>query len=93
LEETNFKCDSNKFYVELYHNQVLKELSDTCIKEYIDELSTPDEKADFIEKLPSDKILLYYFSFPSLSNYQERYITGILEIEFSNIDFMLILLS
>uniref|UniRef100_UPI00378432A3 DEAD/DEAH box helicase n=1 Tax=Daejeonella sp. TaxID=2805397 RepID=UPI00378432A3 len=88
LDENNFKCESNQFYVELYHTGVIKELSDTRIREYIDELNTADEKAAFIEKLPSDKILSYYFSFPSLSNYQERYITGILESEFSNIDFL-----
>ncbi len=61
---------------------IIKELSEARTKLYIDALKTEDEKASFIEKLPPDKILPYYFSFPSLSNYQERYIVGILEMNF-----------
>ncbi|MFO1374756.1 MAG: UvrD-helicase domain-containing protein, partial [Agitococcus sp.] len=88
LAESNFRCKTNQFYIELYNTGLLQELSEDRTKQYIEELKTDDEKADFIEKLPSDKILSYYFSFPSLSNYQERYIAGILESEFSKIDFL-----
>jgi RecQ family ATP-dependent DNA helicase len=88
LEETNFRCNSNHFYVDLYNTGLIKELSEAYAKQYIDELKTDDEKAGFIERLPSDKILSYYYSFPSLSNYQEKYITDTLESEFSKIDFL-----
>lgn len=88
LEETNYKCNANQFYIELYNSGSIKELSETRTKQYIEELKTDDEKSSFIEKLPSDKILSYYFHFPSLSNYKERYIAGILESEFSKIDFL-----
>jgi RecQ family ATP-dependent DNA helicase len=88
LEETNYRCIANQFYIELYNSGSIKELSEARTKQYIEELKTNDEKAGFIEKLPSDKILSYYFSFPSLSNYQEKYIAGILESEFSKIDFL-----
>jgi RecQ family ATP-dependent DNA helicase len=88
LEETNFRCNANQYYIELYNKGSLKELSEVRTKLYIEELKTDYEKAVFIEKLPSDKILSYYFSFPSLANYQERYIAGILESEFSKIDFL-----
>ncbi|WP_138994892.1 UvrD-helicase domain-containing protein [Larkinella sp. C7] len=88
LEETNYRCNANQFYIELYNSGSIKELSEARTKQYIEELKTDDEKAGFIEKLPSDKILSYYFSFPSLSNYQEKYIAGILESEFSKIDFL-----
>jgi ATP-dependent DNA helicase RecQ len=88
LEETNYRCNANQFYIELYNSGSIKELSEVRTKQYIEELKTDDEKAGFIEKLPSDKILSYYFSFPSLSNYQEKYIAGIFESEFSKIDFL-----
>jgi len=88
IKETHFRCEINRFYIELYNKQIIKELSETCITQYIEELKTDDEKAAFIEKLQPDKILSYYFSFPSLSNYQEKYIAGILESEFSKIDFL-----
>jgi RecQ family ATP-dependent DNA helicase len=86
--EANFSCTTTQYYIELYNKRILKELSETRTKQYIEELKTDDEKAGFIEKLPSDKILSYYISFPSLSNYQEKYIAGILESEFSKIDFL-----
>lgn len=88
LEEVNFRCNTNQFYIELYNTGLIKELSEARTKQYIEELKTNDEKASFIEKLPSDKILSYYISFPSLSNYREKYIDGILENEFSKIDFL-----
>lgn len=88
LEETNYRCNANQFYIELYNSGSIKELSETRTKQYIEELKTDDEKSSFIEKLPSDKILSYYFHFPSLSKYKERYIAGILESEFSKIDFL-----
>ncbi len=88
LEESNFRCDANQFYIELYDRGVISELSEARIKQYIEELKSDDEKAGFIEKMPQDKILSYYFSFPSLSNYQERFIVGMLESEFSKIDFL-----
>lgn len=88
LEETNFRCNSIQFYIELYNEGLIKELSEICTKQYIQELKTDGEKASFIEKLPSDKILSYYLSFPDLLNYQERYIAGLLDCEFSKIDFL-----
>jgi ATP-dependent DNA helicase RecQ len=88
LEESNYRCDDNQIYIDLYNLGLIKELSEAIAKQYIEELKTDQEKAGFIEKLPSDKILSYYFSFPSLSNYQENYIAGILESEFSKIDFL-----
>lgn len=88
LEEVNFTCERNEFYIELYDKGLIKELSDSRLKQYIEELKSDDEKAIFIEKPPSDKILSYYSSFPNLSNYQEKYIADTLENEFSKIDFL-----
>ncbi|HRO06997.1 MAG TPA: UvrD-helicase domain-containing protein [Ferruginibacter sp.] len=88
LEESNFRCSANQFYIELYNTGAINELSEARTKQYIEELKTDDEKSSFIEKLPSDKILSTYFNFPSLSKYKERYIAGILENEFSKIDFL-----
>jgi RecQ family ATP-dependent DNA helicase len=88
LEEANFKCITNRFYIELYQNGFLKELSEIRITQHIDDLNTADEKVAFIEKLPPDKISYYYSIFPSLSNYWEIYIAKQLESEFLNIDFL-----
>lgn len=88
LEETNFRCTSNLFYVELFNAGLIKELSEDRIMQCIEEFKTDDEKAGFIEKLPSDKILYFYDQFSSLSRFKERYITGILDVEFAKIDFM-----
>lgn len=88
LEETHFRCTTNQFYIELYNKGIIQELSETRIKQYIEELKTDVEKAGFIEKLPTGKILPYYSSFPSLSKFQERYINDKIESEFSRIDFL-----
>jgi ATP-dependent DNA helicase RecQ len=88
LEESSFRCNANQFYIELYNSGSIKELSEARTKQHIIELTNDDDKAGFIEKLPTDKILYYYFSFPSLSNYQEKYIAGIVDSEFSKIDFV-----
>lgn len=88
LKESNFECNATQFYIELYNSGLIRELSEAHIKQHIEELKTDDEKAGFIEKLPSDKILSSYFLFPSLSKYQERYISGVFESEFSKIDFL-----
>lgn len=88
LEEVKFTCKQNEFYIELYDKGLIKQLSDARLKQYIEELKSDDEKAAFIERLPTDKILPYYFSFPNLSNYKEKHIADILESEFSKIDFL-----
>ncbi|PIQ28444.1 MAG: hypothetical protein COW63_14705 [Bacteroidetes bacterium CG18_big_fil_WC_8_21_14_2_50_41_14] len=88
LEEANFVGKNNQFYVELYFKGFIHELSEVVTMEYINGLKTDDEKSNFIEKLPPNKILSCYSSFPSLNNYQEKYIAGILETEFSKIDFL-----
>ena len=88
LEEANYRCNTTKFYIDLYSKGLIKELSDTLTNQYIVELKSDDEKVDFIERLPSDKILAYYAAFPSLSTYQEKYIVAIMESEFSKIDFL-----
>lgn len=88
LEESNFRCNTNQFYIELLENGLINELSEARTKQYIEELKTDDDKVGFIEKLPSDKILNYYIQFESLSKYRENYINGIIESEFSKIDFL-----
>ena len=88
LDETNYRCKTNQFYFELYNQGLIKELSETLTKQYIEELKSDDEKAGYIEKQPSDKILSYYLSFPSLSYYREKYIAGMLESEFVKINFL-----
>ena len=88
LEESNFRCNNNLYYIELYNTGSIKELSEAHIKQYIEELKTDDEKARFIEKLPSDKILSFYNQFSTLTKFKERYIAEILEGEFSKIDFL-----
>lgn len=88
LVESNFSCKSNNFYFTLLQQDLIKEISDERIKNSIEELKTDVEKADFIEKLPTDKILPYYSCFPSLSKFQERYIIDKIESEFSRIDFL-----
>jgi RecQ family ATP-dependent DNA helicase len=88
LEESNFRCNNNLYYIELYNTGSIKELSEARIKQYIEELKTDDEKVRFIEKLPSDKILSFYNQFSTLTKFKERYIAEILEGEFSKIDFL-----
>ena len=88
LEEINFKCNAIQFYIELYEKGFIIAFSEDTIKQFIGELNTDDEKAIFIEKLPTDKILFYYSLFPTLSKYQDKYIAAILESEFSKIDFL-----
>src|SRR5690606_28537084 len=88
LEESNFRSNNNLYYIELYNTGSIKELSEARIKQYIEELKTDDEKARFIEKLPSDKILSFYNQFSTLKKFKERYIAEILEGEFSKIDFL-----
>ncbi|MDX2278439.1 MAG: UvrD-helicase domain-containing protein [Saprospiraceae bacterium] len=88
IEEIHFSCQSNQFYFELYDKGIINEISEIRIKQHIETFKTNDEKADFIEKLPQDKILSYYFSYPALSSFQERYIATLLESEFSKIDFL-----
>lgn len=88
LEESNFRCNNNLYYIELYNTGSIKELSEARTKQYIEELKTDDEKASFIEKLPSDKVLSFYNQFSSLTKFKERYIAEILEGEFSKIDFL-----
>ena len=88
VEESNFRCKINQYYIELYDAGVIKEVSEARIKQHVGELKTDDEKAAFIEKLPFEKIIPCYLSFPALSKYQERYVTTILEKEISKIDFI-----
>ena len=88
LEESNYRCNSNQFYIDLHEKGLIKELSDARVQQFIDELKTDDEKAEYIEQLPPDKILPYYAAFPSLSNYQKRYSADILESEVAKIDFL-----
>ncbi len=88
LEEANYTTKYNEFYIELHDKGLIQELSDDRIRQYIEELKSIEEKVAFIEKQPSNKILPYYFSFPALSKYQERYVSNILESEFSKIDFL-----
>ncbi|MBK8702180.1 MAG: hypothetical protein IPN33_00235 [Saprospiraceae bacterium] len=84
MEETNFRCKTNQFYIELYEKGIIKDLSQTRTKLYIDALKTEDEKASFIEKLPFDKILPYYFLF---HRYQiiKRYIVVYLRMNFQKL--------
>ena len=88
LEENNYNCKNNQFYIELFGKELIKELSDARVKQHIGELKTDEEKAVFIEKLPKVQALSYYSTFPSLSNYQEKFIAGFLENEFSKFDFL-----
>lgn len=87
VEESNFRCNVNKYYIDLYDSGLIGELSENCINQHIEELETDDEKATFIEKFSSEKIISYYSNFPTLSKYRERYITAILEKEISKINF------
>jgi ATP-dependent DNA helicase RecQ len=88
LEEADFRCNSNQYYIELYRARKISELSFEFTKQCIEEINSDEEKADFIEKLPSDKILSYYFAFPTLSKFQDRYIADLLDNEFSKIPFL-----
>ena len=88
LVEDNFTCYNNQFFINLYSKGLIKELSENRTKEFINQINSDDKKAEFIENLPSDKIVLFYNSFPNLYKYQERYIANLLENEFSKIDFV-----
>lgn len=87
-EETNYACKYNQYYIELYEKRLLKELPEFCVKKHIDELKTDDEKARFIERQPSNKVLTYYSAYPSLANYQKKFIAGIVETDFAKIDLL-----
>lgn len=88
LEEVNYRCIANTFYFELYDKGLIKDLSETRTRQYIDELKSDTEKSQFIESLPSSKILEYYNIYPTLYSHKEKYITNILETEFSKIDYL-----
>ncbi|MCF2518523.1 DEAD/DEAH box helicase [Dyadobacter sp. CY351] len=88
LTEANFKCSDNDYYIELYEQGLLQELSDIRVRTHIEKIQNDNDKAHFIEKQPADKIIKYYLEFPSLSNYRERHITSILENKFAKIDFL-----
>jgi RecQ family ATP-dependent DNA helicase len=88
FSENNFRCLDNEFYVELYEAGVLNEISEDRIKQHIDSLKTDINKSEFIEKLPDHKIISYYTLYPSLFQYQVKYIHTILEQEISKIDFL-----
>lgn len=84
----NFRCKVILFYIELYRSGVLDELPEEYTKQYIEEMETDEERATFIEKLPSDKIIPYYISFPKLIVFQEKYAARIIENAFPIFDFL-----
>lgn len=88
FDENNFRCQDNEFYVQLYELNLLKEISEDRIKQHVESLKTDIEKSVFIEKLPRNKIISYYTSYPYLSEYLVKYMTTILEHEISEIDYL-----
>jgi len=88
LVENNFICSNNQFYIDLYNKGLVSELSEKRTIQYIDQLNSDDEKANFIESFPLDKINTYYALFPNLSKYREKYIASLLDNEFSKINFL-----
>lgn len=88
LEESNYTCKHNHFYITLYSNGLIKVLSEESAKKFIDKLETDEEKAKFIEKLPPENIFSLYSFYSSLTTYQKKYIDAVLEKEFAQIRFV-----
>lgn len=88
LEATNFNCKKTEYFIYLFDMGIIKSLSDVIIKQYIDELNSDNEKVNFIERQPSDKILTYYSLLPSLAIFQGKYVTSLLEKELSSINYL-----
>ena len=88
LNESSFKCKNNIFYIDLFENGIIEQLSDATIKRHIEQLNSDELKVKFIEKQPEDKILDYYFSFPSLLIYRDNYIIKKLENEFLTFNYL-----
>ncbi len=88
LREENYICSNNKYYIELYKNGFINELSDNIIKLHIEELQFETEKFEFIENLPINKALIQFANFPSLSIYQGKYLEIQIDRMFSKIAFL-----
>ncbi|MBK7387636.1 MAG: hypothetical protein IPI23_00800 [Bacteroidetes bacterium] len=88
LSEDNFVCKNIEYFWELYDKALIQELSDDRTEKYIESLTSDEERARFIEKQPSGKILSYYSSLPTLSSFKDKYIIGTLEKEFSKMEFL-----
>ncbi len=85
LNEVNYKCYNNSYYVELYKQKLINKLSEPRVKSHIDELGTSDAKSKFIESLSTEEILSYYSFYPLLAQYREKYIDKLLDEAFSKI--------
>ncbi|MCD8080340.1 MAG: DEAD/DEAH box helicase [Bacteroides sp.] len=81
---TNFRCAESDYYVELYEQGIIKEVSDALLREYIGKLPLKEQQAQFIEKLPPHKIIPFYLAFPDLSDLGRAYAYGIIEHELTH---------
>ncbi len=88
VTESSFKFEYNEFYVTLFQRGILRSISNDRIKKHIESFNSNDEKATFIEAMPSSEILNYYSFFPELKDHSEKYIAGILGAEFSKFNFV-----
>lgn len=88
LKETNYRCNANQFYIELYNSGSIKELSEARIKQYIEELKTDEEKSAFIEKLPIEKTIYFYTNIKSLKKHKNNFANKILDKELIDIEYV-----
>ena len=88
IEETNFTCKNNQYYISLYEKGIINEISEERLRNHIDGLSSDDDRAKFIETLTEDKILNLYSLYPSLNAFQQTYLALKLEREIEKIDFL-----
>jgi RecQ family ATP-dependent DNA helicase len=88
LKEDNFRCQTNQFYIEIYNKGIIKELSEARTKQYIEELKTDNEKADFIERLPLEKTIYYYNNVKSLKKHKTIFVNKFLDKEINNIEYV-----
>jgi len=88
LKEENFNCDDIGYLIRLHHDGLLPVISDKLLKIYISNLENHDDKSKFIESLAVDKILFLYSCFPELSTYHEKFITTLIDKEFSSLQFI-----
>jgi RecQ family ATP-dependent DNA helicase len=88
FDELNFRCASPNIYIWLFKRGLIRSLSDSILRQYIEELETTDLKVEYIESLPFDRAILIYSAFPSLVKYQNTYIENALSNDFSKLDFV-----
>ena len=88
LIEGNFIASNNDHYIQLYKNGILESLAIDRLKQYSDAIKSDDERVAFLESLPREKAIELYPFYPKISANYYNYLAGIIDDDFSNIDYL-----